>query len=83
MLLTIIFSSVILSLSFILVVINWKILQISVSILNVSKALLKETIIKRVETIRIREVSESVFEETKLLRQNLGEPIPNKRKSSI
>tara|TARA_R110000824_G_scaffold11841_1_gene52063 strand:- start:2938 stop:3102 length:165 start_codon:yes stop_codon:yes gene_type:complete len=54
-----------------------------VSILKVSQAVLKETIIIKVETIKIREVSVAVFKETKLLRQNLGEPIPTKKKSSI
>ena len=83
MLLTILFSLAILTFSFILTIINWKILQISVSILDVSKALLKETIIIRVETIKIREVSVAVYKETKLLRQNIGEPIPTKKKSSI
>jgi len=71
MLLTIIFSSIILSLSFILTVINWKILQVSITIRDISAMVLSETFIIKEESIRVRVVSEEVLEETIKLRESL------------
>ena len=71
MLLTIIFSSIILSLSFILTVINWKILQVSTTIRDISAMVLSETFIIKEESIRVRVVSEEVLEETIKLRESL------------
>ena len=74
-LLSILLSAILLSSTTFLLWINWRILQISASILNISEELLKETIIIRIETVKIREVSEAVYLETRKLRQNIGDPV--------
>ena len=71
MLLTIVFSSIILLLSFILTIINWKILQVSITIRDISAMVLSETVVIKQETIKIREISEHVLQETTEVRKSL------------
>ena len=56
--LTIIFSIAILMFSIILTVINWKILQVSKTIRDISALVLSETVVIKDESIRVRVVSE-------------------------
>ena len=74
LLITILISVGLGSLTLFLVYINWKILKISQDILQVSKQLLKETIIIRVKTVWIREISQSIHEESVRLRKNTELP---------
>ena len=60
--------------SFILTIINWKILQVSKNILDISVSLLSETVVIKEESIRVRIVSEEVLEETIKLRKTLDMP---------
>jgi len=70
-----IFGSIVLGcLTLFLVWINWKILKISNAILEVSRDLLKETIIIRVETIKIRDISIDIYKESVKLRRNTEMP---------
>ena len=69
----IIFSVAILIFSIILTVINWKILQVSKTIRDISALVLSETVVIKHESIRVRDVSEEVLEETIKLRQSLGD----------
>jgi hypothetical protein len=71
--LTILFSISILLFSFILTIINWKILQVSKTIRDISMMLLSETVVIKQESVRVRVVSEEVLEETIRLRQSLGD----------
>ena len=71
------------SLTLFLVWINWKILRISQEFLNVSKDLLKETIILRVETIKIREISVDILKESIKLRQNTEFPEKAPKKETL
>ena len=64
MLLPIIFSSIILVLSFLLTLVNWKILQVSIVMREISGMVLSETVVIKEETIRLRKISERVLEET-------------------
>ena len=64
------------SLTLFLVWINWRLLRISQSLLGINIKLLKETIIIRVETIKISEYSYKVLDETRLLRETLGDVPP-------
>ena len=59
------------SLTLFLVIINWKLWQISIGIYRVSVELLKATVIIRKETVYIREVSLKILEESVLLRKAL------------
>lgn len=54
-----------------LVWINWQILQVSKRLLSISVDLLQETIIIKVETVTIREVSQVIERETILTRKAL------------
>ena len=73
-LITIFGSTALGSLTLFLVWINWKILKISNAILEVSRDLLKETIIIRVETIKIRDISIDIYKESVKLRRNTEMP---------
>ena len=70
----IIFSSILLCFSFILTVINWKILQVSITIRDISALVLSETVVIKEESIRVRIVSEEVLEETIKMRKALDMP---------
>ena len=72
--LTIIFSISILIFSFILTVINWKILKVSKTIRDISALVLAETVVIKDESIRVRVVSEEVLEETIKMRKALDMP---------
>ena len=72
--LTILFSISILLFSLILTIINWKILQVSVVIRDISESLLSETGVIKEESIRVRIVSEEVLEETIKMRKALDMP---------
>ena len=72
--LTIIFSIAILMFSIILTVINWKILQVSKTIRDISALVLSETVVIKDESIRVRIVSEEVLEETIKMRKALDMP---------
>ena len=72
--LTIIFSISILIFSFILTVINWKILKVSKTIRDISALVLSETVVIKDESIRVRVVSEEVLEETIKMRKALDMP---------
>ena len=74
MLLTILFSITILIFSFILTAINWKILQVSITIRDISALVLSETVVIKEESIRVRIVSEEVLEETIKMRKALDMP---------
>ena len=65
------------SLTLFLVWINWKILKISKDILYVSRELLHETVIIRIENVRIREISGNSHEERVRLRKNTEMPSNN------
>ena len=67
------FSVAILIFSIILTIINWKILQVSKTIRDISALVLSETVVIKHESIRVRVVSEEVLEETIKLRQSLGD----------
>ncbi len=69
----IIFSVAILLFSIILTIINWKILQVSKTLRDISMMLLSETVVIKQESVRVRIVSEEVLEETIKLRQSLGD----------
>ena len=69
----IIFSVAILLFSIILAIINWKILQVSKTLRDISMMLLSETVVIKQESVRVRIVSEEVLEETIKLRQSLGD----------
>ena len=71
MLLPIIFSSIILVLSFLLTLVNWKILQVSIVLREISGMVLSETIVIKEETIRLRKISERVLEETTKVKNSL------------
>ena len=72
--LTIILSISILIFSFILTVINWKILKVSKTIRDISALVLSETVVIKDESIRVRVVSEEVLEETIKMRKALDMP---------
>ena len=72
--LTIIFSIAILMFSIILTAINWKILQVSKTIRDISALVLSETVVIKDESIRVRIVSEEVLEETIKMRKALDMP---------
>ena len=60
--------------SIILTVINWKILQVSKTIRDISALVLSETVVIKDESIRVRVVSEEVLEETIKMRKALDMP---------
>ena len=66
-----------------LVYINWRILRISELILQVNIDLLAESAIIRMETIEVKEISELVYQETALVREALGAPIPTPSKNYL
>ena len=78
-------SIIIGSLTLFLLIINWKLWQVSIGILNVSLELLRETVIIKDETIYIREVSLKILDESILLRKALtldvgeAKPKPKRR----
>ena len=57
-----------------LVYLNWKILKVSEAILQINVDLLKETIIIKQETRRVKEISVQVHIETRKVRKALGTP---------
>ena len=59
-----------------LVYLNWKILKVSEAILQINVDLLKETIIIKQETRRVKEISVQVHIETRKVRKALGTPEP-------
>jgi len=69
--------------SILLVYLNWRILRISETILQVNIDLLAESAIIRMETIEVKEISELVFRETALVRETLGAPIPAPSKNYL
>ena len=74
LLITLIASISLGSLTLFLVWINWKILRISQGILQISKNLLDETIIIRIETVNIRKLTDKIYVESVRLRKNTELP---------
>ena len=81
--LTALASIAISSLTFFLVWINWRILKLTEKLLEISVELLSETVIIRIETVRVREISESILMEATRTRKALGdgeEAFPNRNR---
>lgn len=64
--------------SFILTYINWKIFKLTETLRDISAMVLSENVVIREETIKIREISQHLLQETKELREAVT--LPDKSK---
>ena len=64
--------------SFILTYINWKIFKLTKTLRDISAMVLSENVVIKEETIKIREISQHLLQETKELREAVT--LPDKSK---
>tara|TARA_R110000824_G_scaffold77584_1_gene196167 strand:- start:2443 stop:2676 length:234 start_codon:yes stop_codon:yes gene_type:complete len=64
--------------SFILTYINWKIFKLTETLRDISAMVLSENVVIKEETIKIREISQRLLQETKELREAVT--LPDKSK---
>ena len=64
--------------SFILTYINWKIFKLTETLRDISAMVLSENVVIKEETIKIREISQHLLQETKELREAVT--LPDKSK---